>query len=70
MHDFISREFATPAEALRFAAANRPVAIRLEGKNLVVRREDADRLEAAGVEFAYLADGRGYGRPFLTVPSK
>lgn len=60
-----SLEFATAGEAIRFAAANRPVAIRLEGKNLVVRQEDADRLAAAGVEFAYLHDHEGR---IVTVP--
>jgi hypothetical protein len=32
------------------------VAVRVEGKNLVVARDEADRLAAAGVEFAYLCD--------------
>ena len=64
-HAFDSLEFATAGEAIRFAAANRPVAIRLEGKNLVVRQEDADRLAAAGVEFAYLHDHEGR---IVTVP--
>jgi len=63
--DFESLEFATAGEAIRFAAANRPVAIRLDGKNLVVRRQDADRLEADGVEFAYLHDHEGR---IVTVP--
>ncbi len=59
MHDFESLEFATANEAIRFAAANRPVAIRLEGRNLVVCQDDADRLAAAGVTFAYLHDHEG-----------
>jgi hypothetical protein len=63
--DFEAIEFATASDALRFAAANKPVAIRLDGKNLVVRQQDADRLAAAGVAFAYLGnrDGR-----IVTVP--
>jgi hypothetical protein len=67
-HDIESLEFATAVEAIRHAAANRPVAIQFHGKNLVIRRQDADRLEAAGVEFAYLSDGRGYERRIITVP--
>jgi hypothetical protein len=58
-HAFDYLEFATAVEAVRYAAANRPVAIRLDGKNLVVRQDDADRLAAAGVEFAYLHDHEG-----------
>jgi hypothetical protein len=68
MHKFESLEFATAEESVRYAAANQLVAIRLNGKNLVVRRQDADRLEANGVEFAYLSDGRGYERRIITVP--
>ena len=58
-------EFPTAAEAIAFAAANRPVAITVGGRHLVVTRAEADRLQAAGVEFAYLAevDGR-----VVTVP--
>jgi uncharacterized protein (DUF934 family) len=67
-HDLEFLEFATAVEATWYAAANRPVAIQLDGKNLVIRRQDADRLEAAGVEFAYLSDGRGYERRIITVP--
>ncbi len=63
--DFESLEFATAGEAIRFAAANRPVAIRLDGKNLVVRQDDADRVAAAGVTFAYLDDHEGR---IVTVP--
>ncbi|GIW80414.1 MAG: hypothetical protein KatS3mg105_2221 [Gemmatales bacterium] len=65
MTNFESLEFATAAEAIGFAATNRPVAIRLEGKNLVVRQEDAERLEAAGVSFAYLHEHEGR---LVTVP--
>lgn len=64
-HERATLEFATAAEAIRFAKANRPVAIRLEGKNLVVRQEDADRLEATGVAFAYLHEHEGR---IVTVP--
>ena len=65
MHDFESLEFASADEAIHFAAANRPVAIRLESRILVVRQQDAERLAAAGVEFAYLHDHAGR---VVTVP--
>ncbi len=64
-HAFDSLEFATAGEAVRFAAASRPVAIRLEGRNLVVRQDDADRLAAAGATFAYPHDHEGR---IVTVP--
>ena len=40
----------------RLGASGKGVAIRLRGESLVVLQEDADRLEAAGTEFAYLHD--------------
>lgn len=39
-HNVESLEFATAVEAIRCAAANRPVAIQLDGKNLLIRRQD------------------------------
>jgi hypothetical protein len=46
-------------------AANKPVVIRLDGKTLVVRQQDADRLAAAGVAFAYLGNRESR---IVTVP--
>jgi hypothetical protein len=59
------RAFATAAEAVRYARAHRPVAITVGGRHLVVTAAEAERLAAAGIEFAYLAecDGR-----IVTVP--
>jgi len=52
-----STEFETAGEAIQWTNADgRGVAILLDGKNLVVDQADADRLAAAGVEFAYLCD--------------
>lgn len=53
-------EFATAAEAIRYAREHRPVAIAIDGRYRVVTQAEADRLQAAGVEFAYLTevDGR------------
>ena len=48
-------EFETAAEAIQWTnAGGRGVAILLEGKNYVMEQSEADRLAAAGVEFAYL----------------
>jgi hypothetical protein len=59
-------EFPSAREAIRHARASwRGKAILLGGKNLVVRPEDADRLAAAGVAFAYLCEHRGR---VVTVP--
>jgi hypothetical protein len=54
------REFATAAEAIRYARQHRPVAITINGRNRVVTQAEADRLQAAGTEFAFLTevDGR------------
>jgi hypothetical protein len=53
-------EFPTAIEAIRFARAQRPVAITIDGRHRVVTQAEADRLAAAGIEFAYLTevDGR------------
>jgi hypothetical protein len=53
-------DFPTAIEAIRYAHAQRPVAITIDGRNQVVAQAEADRLAAAGVEFAYLTevDGR------------
>jgi hypothetical protein len=59
------REFRTAAAAIAFAAAHRPVAITVDGRHLVVTRAEADRLEAAGVAFAFLTE---VGGRVVTVP--
>jgi hypothetical protein len=43
------------------------VAILLDCRNLIVTQEDAGRLEAAGVSFAYLCHHEETGR-IMTVP--
>jgi hypothetical protein len=57
--------FATARLALRHATTTGGAAIRLGDRTLVVRREDAERLAAAGVYFAYLGEHRGR---IVTVP--
>jgi hypothetical protein len=54
---FKAIDFETADEAIQHTCASgEGVAIRLRGQPLVVEQEDADRLNAAGVEFAYLCD--------------
>jgi len=53
-------EFDTAHEAIQYPeAAGFGTAVRVDGRNLVIRQDDADRMAAAGVEFAYLCDHRG-----------
>jgi hypothetical protein len=55
--EFQAIEFETASEAIQWTEADgRGVAVLVDGKNLVVARAEADRLAAAGVEFAYLHD--------------
>ena len=55
--EFQATEFETAHEAIQWTEADwRGVAVRVDGKNLVVDRAEADRLAAAGVEFAFLCD--------------
>ena len=55
--NFKALDFETADEAVQHTfASGDGVAIRLRGRPLVVLQEDADRLNAAGVEFAYLHD--------------
>lgn len=55
--DIKATEFETVAEAIRWTSASgRGVAILLGGKNYVTEQNEADRLAAAGAEFAYLCD--------------
>jgi hypothetical protein len=56
-------EFASATKAIQ--AARSMVAIRLAGKNMVVPRQEADQLEAAGAEFAFLGEHNGR---VVTVP--
>jgi hypothetical protein len=64
--EFEAVEFPSANEAIQHSFANRQSeAILLVGKNLVVSQEDADRLNAAGVSFAYLCDDAGQ---IVTVP--
>jgi hypothetical protein len=54
---FNALDFPTADEAIQHTyASGEGVAIRLNGEPLVVLQEDADRLDTAGVEFAYLCD--------------
>ena len=53
-------EFDTANEAIQYThAAGYGTAVRIDGKNLVIRQDDADRMAGAGVEFAYLCDHEG-----------
>jgi hypothetical protein len=55
--EFQATEFETAHEAIPWTEADgRGVAVLLDGKNLVVDGAEADRLAAAGIEFAYLCD--------------
>jgi len=47
-------EFAQSIDAVEHAEIEGGVAILVEGKRLVVSRAEAERLGAAGVEFAYV----------------
>lgn len=55
--EFRAIEFKTAHEAIQWTEAGEcGVAVRLDGKNYVMERAEADRLAAVGVEFAYLCD--------------
>ena len=59
-------EFSNAREAMQHAkASGRGPAIQMDGKYLVVRQAEADRLAAAGKEFAYLCNHAGR---IVTVP--
>ena len=62
---FLAIPCTSAREAVRRAAATGGEAIILDGRKLVVSPEDAEKLEIAGVEFAYLCEHRGQ---ILTVP--
>jgi hypothetical protein len=64
--EFEAVAFPSAPEAIRHSyAAGRSEAILLDGQNLVVSRQDAERMAAAGVAFAYLCDDAGQ---IVTVP--
>ena len=58
-------EFSSAKMAIDYAAANRPVVIRVDGRILIVLKHEADRLTEEGVEFAYLTE---YDGRIVTVP--
>jgi RNase P/RNase MRP subunit p29 len=62
---FEATEFATAHQAMEHGQATGGEALRLNGQNLVVRPEDADRLAAAGISFVWLCHRDGQ---ILTVP--
>jgi len=51
-------EFKSSIDAAEHATIEGGVAILVEGRRLVVSRAEADRLGAAGVEFAYIHNHR------------
>lgn len=55
--EFKAIEFDNASEAIQHTEASGcGHAILLDGRNLVIDQVDADRIAAAGVEFAYLCD--------------
>ncbi|MEK6676865.1 MAG: hypothetical protein AABZ47_14570 [Planctomycetota bacterium] len=69
--EFKAIEFRSTQEAVQWTEAGEcGVAILLDGKNYVMDRAEVERIEVAGVEFAYLND---YEMPngehrIITVP--
>ena len=53
---FNAYEFPNASEAIQHSTLPAGVAITLRRQPLVLSQADADRLEEAGVEFAYLCD--------------
>ena len=62
---FQATEFETAHETIQHAVATDGIAVRLDGKNLVVSETDLDRLMDSGIEFAYLDDRNG---TIVTIP--
>ncbi|MCC6680501.1 MAG: hypothetical protein IT445_06320 [Phycisphaeraceae bacterium] len=59
-------EFPNAHEAIQYTdASGRGEAVYVDGLYLVVEQREADRLQAAGVEFAYLHDHKGR---IVTIP--
>jgi hypothetical protein len=68
---FRGLEFDSAGEAIQWACASGlGEAILLDGRHYVVKRDEAERLAAAGVEFAYLHDHEmpDGSRRIVTVP--
>lgn len=65
--EFRGVECDSPSDAIQYADAAGGKPITLGGKEYVVKESEADRLEAAGVEFAYIGYCEAIGR-FVTVP--
>ena len=65
INDVNALEFMSAKMAIDYAAANKPVVIRVDGKILIVLKHEADLLAAEGVEFAYLTE---YDGRIVTVP--
>ena len=64
--EFEALEFDTASEAIQYAqAAGKGEAILLNGRNLLVTWEVAERLASEGVDFAYLCDHKGR---IVTIP--
>ena len=52
--EFSAYEFESGFEAVQYAEASGGIAILWDGKHLVARQADVDRIAAEGDEFAYL----------------
>lgn len=63
---FQAKEFQTAHGAIEYAEAAGGCAIRMGGKNLVMKEVDANRLAAEGAMFAYLIDQDG---EIITIPA-
>jgi len=63
--DIRTTELKTAREAIAHAAAKDMAAVLMNGIPAVVSRKDAERMETAGVSFAYLCDHKG---TVVTVP--
>jgi hypothetical protein len=69
--NFKAHVYETDIDAIYHAkTSDNGVAIRFRGRHLVVDRETANRLEAAGSTFAYLCDDETPDHPLriLTIP--
>ena len=53
---FKAIEFDTASESLQWADADGGKAVLLDGRYFVMTEAEADRIAAAGIEFAYLVD--------------
>lgn len=62
---FQAKEFQTARGAIEYAEASGGCAIRMGGRNLVVKEVDANRLAEEGTAFTYLVDQDG---EIVTIP--